>query len=249
MVGADNAVVSEPFANKHHVHAGDVLPLTLAGQQVSDFRVTGIYYDYSNERGYVIVDRPTLLKYLPDTALSNLAVYLKPGVSLEARQESGASGHGRPSASKCGIIACLREDAIQIFDRTFAITYALEAVAVIVAIMGVAGALLALVIDRRRELGLLRFLGGAKGAGCARDPLRSRPPWTARQYRRRHPWRPALAAPYFRDQQAIFRLDYPISLAGCGIAGRADRCIRRHCTGVFLPGPRRDATQPDRGDP
>ena len=52
---------------------------------------------------------------------------------------------------------------IRIFDRTFAITYALEAVALFVAIMGVAGALLALVIDRRREFGLLRFLGGSTG--------------------------------------------------------------------------------------
>jgi putative ABC transport system permease protein len=57
----------------------------------------------------------------------------------------------------------LRTEAIRIFDRTFAITYALEAVAVIVAVMGIAGALLALVIDRRREFGLLRFLGAAAG--------------------------------------------------------------------------------------
>ena len=57
----------------------------------------------------------------------------------------------------------LREEAIRVFDRTFAITYALEAVAVFVAVMGIAGALLALVIDRRREFGLLRFLGGATG--------------------------------------------------------------------------------------
>jgi putative ABC transport system permease protein len=57
----------------------------------------------------------------------------------------------------------LREEAIRVFDRTFAITYALEAVAVFVAVMGVAGALLALIIDRRREFGLLRFLGGATG--------------------------------------------------------------------------------------
>jgi putative ABC transport system permease protein len=57
----------------------------------------------------------------------------------------------------------LRAEAIRIFDRTFAITYALEAIAVIIAVMGVAGALLALVIDRRRELGLLRFLGAASG--------------------------------------------------------------------------------------
>jgi putative ABC transport system permease protein len=55
----------------------------------------------------------------------------------------------------------LRGEAIRIFDRTFAITYALEAVAIVVAVMGVAGALLSLVIDRRRELGLLRFLGSS----------------------------------------------------------------------------------------
>jgi putative ABC transport system permease protein len=57
----------------------------------------------------------------------------------------------------------LRQEAIRIFDRTFAITYALEAVAILVAVIGIAGALLALVIDRRREFGLLRFLGAATG--------------------------------------------------------------------------------------
>jgi putative ABC transport system permease protein len=55
----------------------------------------------------------------------------------------------------------LRTEAVRIFDQTFAITYALEAVAIFVAVMGIAGALLALVMDRRRELGLLRFLGAA----------------------------------------------------------------------------------------
>ena len=57
----------------------------------------------------------------------------------------------------------LRTEAIRIFDQTFAITYALEAVAIFVAVMGIAGALVALVMDRRRELGLLRFLGAATG--------------------------------------------------------------------------------------
>jgi putative ABC transport system permease protein len=55
----------------------------------------------------------------------------------------------------------IREQAIQIFDRTFLITYALEIVSIVVAVIGIAGALLALVVDRRREFGLLRFLGAA----------------------------------------------------------------------------------------
>lgn len=159
--GEDAVVVSEPFANKHGVRAGDMLTLQLSGKAAS-FRVLDVYYDYASERGYIIMDRKTMLRYLPDPAASNMAVYLKPGVDLEeGRRAVETALAGR----KLLILTnrTLREEAIRTFDRTFAITYALEAVAVFVAIMGVAGALLALVIDRRREFGLLRFLGGAKG--------------------------------------------------------------------------------------
>jgi putative ABC transport system permease protein len=55
----------------------------------------------------------------------------------------------------------LRQNAVVVFDRTFAITYALEGVAVAVAMLGAANSLLAMVLDRRREFGLLRYLGAA----------------------------------------------------------------------------------------
>ncbi len=156
-----NAVmVSEPFANKHNVKAGDKLTLQLGGKS-AQFRILDVYYDYASERGYIIMDRSTMLRYLPDPAPSNVAVYLKKGVDIEqGRRAVEEALAGR----KLLILTnrSLREEAIRTFDRTFAITYALEAVAVFVAIMGVAGALLALVIDRRREFGLLRFLGGSK---------------------------------------------------------------------------------------
>jgi putative ABC transport system permease protein len=159
--GTDNVLVSEPFANKHGVRAGDTLELPLGGRRVR-FHVLDVYGDYSNERGYIIMDRGTLLKYLPDPAPSNLAVYLRPGIGLEDGRravEAALAGRGVMIFTN----RALRAEAIRVFDRTFAITYALEAVAVFVAVMGVAGALLALVIDRRREFGLLRFLGGATG--------------------------------------------------------------------------------------
>lgn len=159
LIGGNNVIVSEPFANKHHAKKGDTLRLSLGGRDAR-FRVVDVYYDYSNERGYIIMDRATLLRYLPDPAPSNMAVYLKPGVSLdEGRRAVEQAAAGRRVVVMSN--RTLREEAIAIFDRTFAITYALEAVAVFVAVMGVAGALLALVIDRRREFGLLRFLGGA----------------------------------------------------------------------------------------
>jgi putative ABC transport system permease protein len=155
----EGLVVSEPFAEKHRVRAGSTIALPLAGK-VARFRVLDVYYDYSTEKGYVLMDRATLLRYLPDPAPSNVSVYLKPGVPLEQGRRAVESAlAGRRVAVLTN--RTLREQAMRVFDRTFAITYALEAVAVFVAVMGVAGALLALVIDRRREFGLLRFLGGA----------------------------------------------------------------------------------------
>jgi putative ABC transport system permease protein len=160
LIGQGNyAIVSEPFANKHHVAAGSTLTLSLGGDPVP-LRILGVYYDYASERGYILLDRHVLLHYLPDPAPSNVAVYLKPGVPFDEGRsavERAASSHG------VLVIAnrSLRDEAMRIFDRTFAITYALEAVAILVAVMGMAGALLALIIDRRRELGLLRFLGAS----------------------------------------------------------------------------------------
>ncbi len=155
----DNVIVSEPFANKHHLKTGDSITLPLAGNRVT-FRITDIAFDYSSEAGFIAMDRDTLLRYLPDRDPSNVALYVEPGVDLDAVRgevEKAVAGHNILIFSNRAI----RSQAIQIFDRTFLITYALEVIAIIVAVIGVAGALLALVFDRRREFGLLRFLGAA----------------------------------------------------------------------------------------
>jgi len=158
---SNDVIVSEPFSHKHHLKAGDSITLSLGATKAS-FRIADVYYDYSSERGSILMDRKTMLRYLPDPAPSNLAIYISPKAQrdvVRAEIEKATAGHRVLMFSNRD----LRAEAIRIFDRTFAITYALEAVAVIIAVMGVAGALLALVIDRRRELGLLRFLGAATG--------------------------------------------------------------------------------------
>jgi putative ABC transport system permease protein len=158
---ADAVLVSEPFTYKHHVRVGDTITLALGAARPS-FRIADVYYEYGSERGTILMDRQTMLRYLPDPAPSNLAIYVAPTATSETVREEitqASAGYRVLVASNRD----LRTEAIRIFDRTFAITYALEAVAVIVAVMGVAGALLALVIDRRRELGLLRFLGASTG--------------------------------------------------------------------------------------
>jgi putative ABC transport system permease protein len=161
MRNRDAAIISEPFSNKHHVQAGQNINVPLGARNVS-LRVVDVYYDYASERGVIVLDRETLLRYLPDAAPSNLAVYVQHGANVETvRRDIEVASAGR------NVLVFsdrdLRSEAIRIFDRTFAITYALEAVAIFVAIMGIGGALLALVIDRRREFGLLRFMGAATG--------------------------------------------------------------------------------------
>jgi putative ABC transport system permease protein len=159
LLGADSAIISEPFAHKHGLQAGDSVTLPL-GHERQSFRIVDVYYDYASEAGFILLDRGTLLKYLPDPAPSNIAVYLAPG----ADPAQVRAGIERTIVGSSVLIAAnrnLREQAIRVFDRTFLVTYALEAVSVLVAVIGVAGALLALVMDRRREFGLLRFLGAS----------------------------------------------------------------------------------------
>jgi putative ABC transport system permease protein len=157
--GKNNILVSEPFTYKHKVKAGDTITLPL-GAERANFQIVDVYYDYASERGYILMDRNVLLNFLPDPTPTNLAVFVQPAASAEeVRKEiqTVAAGHHILIFSDRD----LRREAVRIFDHTFAITYALEAVAVLVAVMGIAGALMSLVIDRRRELGLLRFLGGS----------------------------------------------------------------------------------------
>ena len=160
LAGHDAVVVSEPFANKHHLRAGDSISLPLQSR-TAQFRVLGVFYDYGSEAGLILMDRATLAKYVPLGPPTNLGVILSPGVNPERARHDVAlalAGH-RVSIF---LNREIRAQAIRIFDRTFAITYALEAVAIAVAVIGIAGALLAVVIDRRRELGLLRFLGASQ---------------------------------------------------------------------------------------
>ena len=155
----DRVIVSELFSYRHDVHRGDTIRLAL-GSGIVEFGVAAVFYDYSGEREFLIGDREALLEYLPDPRLSSAAVYLEPGADFEAshatllRTVSGRGVEVTPTRT-------IREEAIRIFDRAFAITWALEVIAMFVAILGMAEALLNLVFDRRSELALLRMHGAS----------------------------------------------------------------------------------------
>jgi putative ABC transport system permease protein len=159
MLKGEAVIVSEPFSEKHRVKVGDKLTIPL-GTERPTFRIAGIFRDYSSENGYIILDHSIIKKFLPDDEASNLAVYTSPEVDRPKLRKQIEAAYA-PRRIVVFENRALRNEAVRIFDQTFAVTYALEAVAVFVAVMGVAGAMLALIIDRRREIGLLRFLGAA----------------------------------------------------------------------------------------
>ena len=157
----EGVIASELFSYRHGVQPGDTIRLALGSGPV-ELGVAGVFYDYSGERELLIGDRGALLAHLPDPRLSSAGVYLEPGADFEETRAALAqvlAGRGVEVTPTRAI----RSQAIRIFDRTFAITWALVAIAMFVAILGMAEALLNLVFDRRSELALLRMHGASLG--------------------------------------------------------------------------------------
>jgi putative ABC transport system permease protein len=155
-------LVSEPFAFRHDLpqRGGTVELLTDRGPR--SFPVAGIFYDYATEQGLVLLSRNVYERYWADRGISSLGVYVTPGhtvgeVVQGLRQALGGTMiQVTPSRA-------LRTRALEVFDRTFAVTQALRLLAVVVAFIGVWSALLALQVERTRELATLEVLGLGEG--------------------------------------------------------------------------------------
>jgi putative ABC transport system permease protein len=154
----DAVLVSEPYANRHDVRAGgDVRLRTDHAEQ--DFRVAGVFYDYGSSAGVVVMSRRTYDAAWNDRRISSLALEAAPGVDVNALvaavRERAAGGPQLVIRSN----RALREASLEIFDRTFAITGVLRTLSVVVAFVGMLAALMALQLERAREIGVLRALG------------------------------------------------------------------------------------------
>ena len=155
--GTTNVLVSEPFATKFGVGPGDrvVLP-TPSGPTA--FTVAAVYNDYSSDAGVLLLDTRTYRRLFHDDSVNSIAVYARPGADL-GRLRSEIVRALAPLRIDVATNRELRDLVVHIFDRTFAITYALDVIAIVIAVMGVVSTLFALVLERRMEFGLLRYLG------------------------------------------------------------------------------------------
>lgn len=160
MQGQDEVQVSEPFANKHGITPQRNRILLRTDQGERPFTVVAVYYDYASDTGAILMRRDAYRRLFNDDKVSSLALY----VDDAHAQDVGAFTQQlrRQFAGRELVINAnreLRANALVVFDRTFAITGALNLLATLVAFIGVLSALMALQIERTRELGMLRANG------------------------------------------------------------------------------------------
>jgi putative ABC transport system permease protein len=150
-LGRDAVIASEAFALRYKVGVGDAVTLPTR-QGPHAFTIAAVHYDYSNDRGTVVMDRPVFARYFDQRRPTGLTVYLKPGADIGAVRAAFVSQFGTRHRMSIYTNRSLRNEVLRIFDATFAITWALELVAVVVAVMGVVATLVTLIVERKREL-------------------------------------------------------------------------------------------------
>jgi putative ABC transport system permease protein len=172
-IGKDAVVVSESFSLRFEKEPGEMIELpTPAGP--GRFSVAAVYYDYSSNRGTVVMDRATYARHFEGVLQvdgrtsvrrarpSSLSIYVQPGVDVgEVKERLERKVGGRHELIFTTNTEARRE-VMRIFDSTFAITYALEVIAIVVAALGVISTLITLILERRREIALLSFLGATR---------------------------------------------------------------------------------------
>ncbi|MBO0942611.1 FtsX-like permease family protein [Acidovorax temperans] len=149
--------------------------------RAATFFIAGVWRDYVRQTGAITLDSAAYQRLTGDTRISDLALWPADGVDMAALQNrirsaaqqasaaapvgsngSGAANHsvdGNPPLVEFVSAQSIRERSLQIFDRSFAVTYWLQAVAIGIGLFGVAASFSAQVLARRKEFGLLAHLG------------------------------------------------------------------------------------------
>ncbi len=156
---AGAVVVSEPYANLTGLprRGGTVTLFTSEGAR--ELPVAGIYYDYVTSGGTISMSLDTYRQLWKDEALTALAIRLAPGADADAVARELGDALAPVQRLFVRPNQALRDEALVIFDRTFAITGALQLLATVVAFIGVLSALLSLLLEKQREVGILRAVG------------------------------------------------------------------------------------------
>jgi len=162
MQESDVVMVSEPYAFRYGTNVGDSLRIMTSHGPVA-FRVGAIYYDYASDLGVVQMTRDRYDIHFDDPRVSGLAVYASDGTDLDGLIQDLREGTASVQSLNIRSNRDLRQASLDVFDQTFTVTTVLRLLAILVAFVGVLTALMALQLERSRELAVLRANGMTPG--------------------------------------------------------------------------------------
>ncbi len=156
---AGSVLVSEPFAFRRGITPERSTIRLETDRGPHTFSVAGVYYDYTTDQGALLMADPVYRRFYDDRSISSMAAFITPGADLQAvidrlRTETLA---GRDLVVRGN--RALRDSALEVFERTFSITVALQALATIVAFIGILSALMSLQLELSREYAVMRANG------------------------------------------------------------------------------------------
>ncbi len=154
------AGISEYLSAKYGLKKGDTVELKSPAGNVA-FRVNDIFSSYATTSGFIYIDRKWLNKYWGLDDMTQMSVYLRKDANVDEfihrLREKIPPGYFLEIMNN----QTLRDKVMDIFNKSFAITYAIEFISIMVSLIGVINALLALVFERKREISVIRYLGGS----------------------------------------------------------------------------------------
>ena len=153
--------VTESLSRKFRVSEGEHVQLVTPGG-LQEFAVAGVYRDYSRDEGGVLIGRTAFDRHWRDPRVQSLAIYLRPASDTALLADAFRTQFSRAGEFAVYSNRELRRRILSIFDETFAVTYVLRTVAILVAVTGIFLSMTTLVTERRRELGVLRAVGASR---------------------------------------------------------------------------------------
>jgi putative ABC transport system permease protein len=164
-VDRQGVIVSEVLANRLGVQEGAILTI-MTPEGPRQFPVVAVFYDYATDGGKLVMDRALYQSLWRDETITVFPLYLSQGQQVNEVRQRIAERLRELDAERLPPLiisnAELRREILDIFDRTFLLTYVLEAIAVIIAMLGIVNTLVTSVLERQREFATLRAIGGSE---------------------------------------------------------------------------------------
>lgn len=162
MIRGEGVLAARNFAARYNLGVGDRVKLQTPTQPF-DLPIVGLVEDYSSEKGSIFLDRELYKRYWNDAAVDIIEINLQPGVNATQFKEQAQRVVRGEHRAFVYTNAEYKRWIMELINGFFVLNYMQMVVAIVIAVLGIVNALLISVAERKRELGVLRAIGGLRG--------------------------------------------------------------------------------------